>query len=101
MVRGLALTRDDLVRLAVIMVLMCQGELQYESINLAYLIDFKTHFANELESLKTLKGTGMVVLEVSGIQITDTGWFFVRAVTMLFDRYLQTDRNRARFSKII
>ncbi len=43
----------------------------------------------------------MVVLEVSGIQVTDTGWFFVRAVTMLFDRYLQTDRNRARFSKII
>lgn len=41
MVRGLALTRDDLVRLAVIMVLMCQGELQYESINLAYLIDYK------------------------------------------------------------
>jgi oxygen-independent coproporphyrinogen-3 oxidase len=29
------------------------------------------------------------------------GWFFVRAVAMLFDRYLQTDRNRARFSKII
>jgi oxygen-independent coproporphyrinogen-3 oxidase len=43
----------------------------------------------------------MVVLEDSGIQVTDTGWFFVRAVAMLFDRYLQTDRNRARFSKII
>lgn len=100
-VRGLALTRDDLVRRAVIMALMCQGELQYESINLAYLIDFKTYFANELEALKALEGTGMVVLEDSGIQVTDTGWFFVRAVAMLFDRYLQTDRNRARFSKII
>ena len=29
------------------------------------------------------------------------GWFFVRAVAMVFDRYLQSDRNRARFSKII
>ena len=100
-VRGLALSRDDLVRRAVIMALMCQGELQYESINLAYLIDFKTYFANELEALKALQETGMVVLEDSGIQVTDTGWFFVRAVAMLFDRYLQTDRNRARFSKII
>jgi len=29
------------------------------------------------------------------------GWFFVRGVAMMFDRYLQTDRNRNRFSKII
>jgi hypothetical protein len=29
------------------------------------------------------------------------GWFFVRAIAMVFDRYLQTDRTRAKFSKII
>lgn len=43
----------------------------------------------------------MVELEDGGLQVTDTGWFFVRAIAMLFDKYLQTDRNRARFSKII
>ncbi|MBX9817210.1 MAG: oxygen-independent coproporphyrinogen III oxidase, partial [Burkholderiaceae bacterium] len=32
-VRGLAVTRDDLARRAVIMALMCQGQLQFESIN--------------------------------------------------------------------
>jgi oxygen-independent coproporphyrinogen-3 oxidase len=100
-VRGLALSRDDLVRRAVIMALMCQGELQYESIELGYMIDFKSYFAHELEALKELEKTGMVVLEDTGIQVTDFGWFFVRAVAMQFDRYLQTDRNRARFSKII
>lgn len=100
-VRGLALSRDDLVRRAVIMALMCQGALQYESIELAYMIDFKSYFASELAALKELENTGMVVLEDTGIQVTDFGWFFVRAVAMLFDRYLQTDRNRARFSKII
>ena len=100
-VRGLALSRDDLVRRAVIMALMCQGSLQFESIELAYMIDFKSYFANELQALKELENTGMVVLEEGGIQVTDFGWFFVRAVAMLFDRYLQTDRNRARFSKII
>jgi oxygen-independent coproporphyrinogen-3 oxidase len=35
------------------------------------------------------------------VQLTPVGWFFVRAVAMVFDRYLQTDRTRARFSKII
>jgi len=100
-VRGLALSHDDLVRRAVIMALMCQGRLQYESIELAYMIDFKSYFANELEAMKELESTGMVELEDGAIQVTDTGWFFVRAVAMLFDRYLQTDRNRARFSKII
>ncbi len=100
-VRGLALSRDDLVRRAVIMALMCQGRLQYESIELAYMIDFKSYFATELEAIKELENTGMVELEDGAIQVTDTGWFFVRAVAMLFDRYLQTDRNRARFSKII
>jgi len=100
-VRGLALSRDDLVRRSVIMAIMCQGALQYESIELAYVLDFKTYFASELESLKTLQERGLVALDDSGLQVTDTGWFFVRAVAMLFDRYLQTDRNRARFSKII
>ena len=100
-VRGLALSRDDVIRRAVIMAIMCQGSLQYEAIDLAYMVDFKTYFAAELEQLKTLQSTGMLILEEGGMQVTDTGWFFVRAVAMVFDRYLQTDRNRARFSKIL
>jgi oxygen-independent coproporphyrinogen-3 oxidase len=100
-VRGLALTRDDLVRRAVIMALMCQGQVQFESIDLAYLIEFRSYFAKEMEALVALAEQGLVVLEDSGIQVTDKGWFFVRAVAMVFDRNLQTDRTRAKFSKII
>jgi oxygen-independent coproporphyrinogen-3 oxidase len=29
------------------------------------------------------------------------GWYFVRAVAMVFDRNLQSDINRTRFSKIL
>ena len=100
-VRGLALSRDDLIRRAVIMALMCQGQCLYESIDLAYLIDFKSYFAGELEVLRSMQDSGMVLLDDSGIQVTAMGWYFVRAVAMVFDRYLQTDRNRARFSRII
>jgi oxygen-independent coproporphyrinogen-3 oxidase len=100
-VRGLALTRDDLIRRSVIMALMCQGQLQYESINLAWLIDFKTLFAQELIQLDAMQEQGLVQLSESGIQVTTMGWFFVRGVAMVFDRYVQADRNRSRFSKII
>ena len=100
-VRGLPLTRDDLVRRAVIMALMCQGQVLYESINLAYLIDFKHYFSDEIAKLEQLKNDGLVEIDDTGIQVTGTGWFFVRAVAMVFDRYLQADRNRTRFSKII
>ncbi|MDF1485338.1 oxygen-independent coproporphyrinogen III oxidase [Ramlibacter sp. H39-3-26] len=100
-VRGLALSRDDLVRRAVIMAIMCQGQLVFESIDLAWLIDFRSYFAAELEALRALEGQGLVQLDDSGIEVTETGWYFVRAIAMVFDRYLQADRNRARFSRII
>jgi oxygen-independent coproporphyrinogen-3 oxidase len=100
-VRGLALSRDDLIRRAVIMALMCQGQLQFESINLAWLVDFKKYFAAELSQLEDMQAQGLVQLSDSGIQVSAMGWFFVRGVAMVFDRYVQADRNRARFSKII
>jgi oxygen-independent coproporphyrinogen-3 oxidase len=100
-VRGLALSRDDLVRRGVIMALMCQGRLSYESIEAAYLVDFKQYFAKELETLEAQVAQGLVTLDDSGIQVTTKGWFFVRAVAMVFDRYLQTDRTRTKFSKIL
>ena len=100
-VRGLAVSRDDLLRRAVIMALMCQGEALFESIELAHLIDFKTYFAAELAQLRAMQEQGLVRLTDSGIQVTATGWFFVRGVAMVFDKYLQADRTRTRFSKII
>ena len=99
--RGLSLTRDDLVRRAVIMALMCQGRLEFESIASSYLIDVPTYFAAEFERLKQLAEQGLIVLEPGAIQVTPLGWYFVRAVALVFDRYLQADASRERFSKII
>src|SRR5206468_6142138 len=53
-VRGLALTRDDLLRRAVIMALMCQGEVLFEAIDEAWLVDSRDYFAAELEQLEAL-----------------------------------------------
>ena len=100
-VRGLALSRDDLARRAVIMALMCQGQVLFESIELAWLMDFRAYFASELEQLAEYEEMDLVRIDEAGLQVTPKGWHVVRAIAMVFDRYLQADRNRARFSRII
>ena len=100
-VRGLALSRDDLVRRAVVMALMCQGRVEFESIELAQLIRMDEYFKTELEELKELQTLGLVELSPGAVQVTATGWFFVRAVAMVFDRHLRADKVRERFSRII
>ncbi len=99
--RGMALSRDDLVRRTVIMALMCQGSVLFESVELSHLVDFKHYFASEMESLAAMQEQGLLIMDDTGIHVTELGWFFVRGVAMVFDKYLQTDKNRARFSKII
>jgi oxygen-independent coproporphyrinogen III oxidase len=93
--------RDDLVRRAVIMALMCQGRVDIESIELAYLVDFRQYFDQELDQLEPLVEKGLVVMEPDGVRVSPLGWYFVRAVAMVFDRHLQADKAVERFSRII
>ena len=100
-VRGLALTRDDLLRRAVIMALMCQGRVEFESIELAHLVKMSEVFASELRQLAEYESLGLVKVTGQEIQVTATGWYFVRGIAMVFDRHLQSDKVRERFSRII
>lgn len=100
-VRGLALSRDDLARRAVIMALMCQGRVTFETIETTWLLDFRSYFKAELTQLKTLADEGLLAMEEDGLQVTAQGWFFVRAIAMVFDKPLQADRHRAHFSRIL
>ena len=83
------------------MALMCQGCVEFESIEIAHLLKFKERFAAELEQLRELEALGMVRLSDEEIQVTATGWYFVRGIAMVFDRDLQSDKVRERFSRII
>lgn len=99
--RGLALSRDDLLRGTIIQALLCQGQLQFESVDLAYLIDFKSYFSTELETLRGMQAQGLVEVSDSGIEVTAMGGFFVHCVARVFDRYPQADHARARFSRLL
>ena len=99
--RGIELTRDDLVRRAVIQALICHFTLSTESIELAYLIDFKSYFSEELADLEPFQREGLVDVAPDWITITPRGRLLVRAICMVFDRYLRANRMSASYSKVI
>jgi oxygen-independent coproporphyrinogen-3 oxidase len=99
--RGLELSSDDLMRRAVIQALACHFRLSIESIELAYLVDFRRHFADELQELRALERDGLVELDPEWITVTPKGRLLVRVVCMVFDRYLRERRTRAAYSKVI
>ena len=99
--RGIELTADDLVRRAVIQSLICNFRLSLESIELAWLIDFRKYFAEEMQDLRRLADDGLVELQPDWIVVTPQGRLLVRAVCMVFDRYLRSQQQRASYSKVI
>jgi len=99
--RGLNMTADDSVRSAVIGALMCHFELSIEAIESAYAIDFKKYFSAELDELAELEAAGLLTIEPDWIAITPRGRLLVRAVCMVFDRYLRLDSETVRYSKVV
>jgi oxygen-independent coproporphyrinogen-3 oxidase len=99
--RGLELTADDLLRRSIIQALMCHFELSLESIEIAHLIDFKSYFASELADLKPMEEAELIQVEDRWISVLPKGRMLVRAIAMVFDRYLRADRERTRYSKVI
>jgi oxygen-independent coproporphyrinogen-3 oxidase len=99
--RGLELTKDDLVRRAVIQALMCSFEVSVRSIEINHLIDFKRYFDVELAELREYVDLGLVELDDEWITVTPRGRMLVRAVCMVFDYHLRTAQARARYSKVI
>jgi len=99
--RGIELTADDLLRRAVIQSLTCHFRVSIESIEIAYLIDFRRYFAEELADLKGLQADGLVEIQPEWIVVTPRGRMLVRTVCMVFDKYLRARQQAAQFSKVI
>ncbi|HMX68097.1 MAG TPA: oxygen-independent coproporphyrinogen III oxidase [Accumulibacter sp.] len=99
--RGIELNADDLLRRSIIQSLMCHFELSIESIEIAHLIDFAKYFATELDDLQELVAAGLVRIDDKWISVLPRGRMLVRAISMVFDRYLRADRQRTRYSKVI
>jgi oxygen-independent coproporphyrinogen-3 oxidase len=99
--RGMELNTDDLVRRAIIQALMCHFEISKESLEIAYLIDFDSYFAAELEELREYEREGMLQVSPKWISVTPKGRMLIRNICMVFDRYLRAGTEHARYSKVI
>jgi oxygen-independent coproporphyrinogen III oxidase len=100
-VRGLELDADDLLRRKVIMDLMCRGRLDFAEVRAEFGVDVPLVFADELKRLAPLAAYDLVHLHDDGVQVTAAGWYAVRAVAMVFDRYLNSGASRERFSRLV
>ncbi len=99
--RGVLLDRDDLLRRAVIMALMCHLEVSKEGIEAAHLIRFDEYFERELEDLATFEEAGLVEVADGWISVLPKGKLLVRGIAMVFDRYLRQGQPLRRYSKIV
>lgn len=100
--RGIELTRDDILRRSLIMAIMCQGEVDKSSIEIAHLIDFDDYFQSELSALEPMAVLGYVELGDKLVTVTEMGRRkALRLIAGVFDRYLQDQNSRNRFSRVL
>jgi len=99
--KGIQIDEDDQIRKAVIMALICQFTLNFETIEKRFNIQFTDYFDRELQQLQGLASDDLLTLSETAINVTDQGKFFIRNICMVFDRHLNPMDQQKRYSKAI
>jgi len=98
--RGYVMTEEDRIRRTTIMRLMCDLGLDYTAMSKRLGMDFKEHFAQEIESLDDMEADGLLVKTPEGLVVSDLGRLLIRNIAMRFDAYSGI-RKENRFSQTI
>jgi len=99
--RGMELNEDDLVRREIIQALMCHFALDKAQFNRDFGIDFDSYFATEMGELADYAKEGLLELSADAFKVTPKGRMLIRNICMVFDKYLRTRQEHARYSKVI
>lgn len=99
--RGLVLTEEDCLRRDVIKALICNFRLDYLQIEKQYNLDFKTHFAEDLQLLLPMADDGLVEIRDDALVVTPRGRLLIRNICMCFDTYLRNQMRQRQFSRVI
>ncbi|MBV6271558.1 oxygen-independent coproporphyrinogen III oxidase [Alcaligenaceae bacterium CGII-47] len=86
--RGIDMSTDDVMRREVIMTIMCSMPLDFDDFELRHGQSFRALFSAELERLQPYVEAGLLDIDMRGLRVTPKGRVFVRALAMVFDRYL-------------
>ncbi len=99
--RGMELNADDLVRRDIIQALMCHFEIDKQAFGRANGADFDQYFAAEQDELREYEGEGLLEISPQRVVVTPKGRMLIRNICMVFDKYLRTRTEHARYSKVI
>jgi len=98
--RGLVLDAEDELRRDIIIDLFCNFHLDLASKEKKWGVDFKRHFAHEIEALLPLEEDGFLKITARELAVSELGRFFIRNICMVFDAYLGKNP-AARYSRTI
>jgi oxygen-independent coproporphyrinogen-3 oxidase len=98
---GHRMSKDDQIRRAVILNLMCFKDIVFEGLEHEFGIDPLRYFDRELRSLTAFEEMGLLTIDKNQIAITERGKLFVRNIAMTFDSYLEANKGELLFSKTI
>lgn len=98
--QGFQLDRDDTIRRAVIMELICHFKFQISAIEKQHDINFQDYFAWELEQLIMMQQDGLLRVRADTISVLPVGRLLIRNICMVFDISLRGSEKH-RFSRVI
>ena len=98
--RGMRLSRDDIMRRDLITQLICNFQLDKQAFAARYDIDFDTYFADAMADLGVMQDDGLLVMNSQNITVNPVGRLLIRNICMAFDAHLKKQKEQ-RFSKVI
>ncbi|MCH6574193.1 MAG: oxygen-independent coproporphyrinogen III oxidase [Bacteroidetes bacterium] len=99
--KGYKLNEDDHIRREVIMRLMCDFELTFNSFEKRFKINFKDYFQWGLNNLKEMEDDELVDITDDGIKVNDMGRLLIRNIAMNFDGYIERKEDQAKYSRTV
>lgn len=99
--RGVYLTDDDILRRHVITKVMCNFEINFESIEKQFGIVFKEYFQSSLSAMKEFAEDDLVKIYDTKLEVTQMGRLLIRNIAMNFDHYIEQKQDNARYSRTV
>jgi oxygen-independent coproporphyrinogen-3 oxidase len=99
--RGYKLNFNDELRREVITQLICHFRIEYQTIEDLFKINFKNYFSDELKILKGIEKDDLLQVNSNTIEILPAGRFLIRNICSVFDIYLDANKSKNNFSKMI
>lgn len=99
--KGYLMNEDDRIRRHVIMKIMCDFELDFDSVSEKFDINFNEYFATGLEKLSGMTGDNLISLNDNRLVVNQKGRLLIRNIAMCFDGYIERQEDSNRYSKTV